>query len=157
MPFWVARNRQRKNAFAERAAAQQAETPAEVQTNEAARAELSAAAEAALRNTETQLSPQLEEFIAALPVTAAQSPEVEPEEPPAKRGRPRSAAVIERDAKVLAAVQAAEQVGVSRADLAELVGEVDHQVYTSLRRLQTDGKVESRQLPDIRTYRWYAL
>jgi biotin operon repressor len=88
----------------------------------------------------------------------ADEPEPEPEAEPeaSRRGRKPDPAVTERTAKVLAEVQKAGASGISKPKLAEVLEEKEQQVYTSLRALQKDGKVESKSLEGL-GYRWVAL
>ena len=72
------------------------------------------------------------------------------------RGRPPSSTVAERTACVLELIVEAGSEGISKPALAEAVGTKEANVYTSLRKLQGAGQVETRQLPD-KTYRWFAV
>ena len=168
MPFWVARNRQKPpedNAFAQRARRQRrgqtepeaapepvSEPEKTPEPSEVADAmpDLQALREAAEKaaavireKDEAKAEGKLDEFLA-----------VEPEKP--RRGRKPSPEVQARNARILEAVRNAEQVGISKPDLAKLLGEKEQQVYTSLRQLQTEGLVESKYLDGL-GYRWLAL
>ncbi len=58
------------------------------------------------------------------------------------RGRPRPDEVVQRDAAVLAALQAAGDAGLTRPKLAEATSLPGNQVYLSLYRLKRDGKAD---------------
>jgi len=181
MSFWVAKNRQKapeQNAFAERARRkrtrnpnpepeaapeavsepEKAPEPSEVADAMPDLQALREAAEkaAALVHAEEakavpfDRNPESEEYTQAPDIATV----VEPEK--GKRGRKPSPAVQERNARVLDAVRKAEQVGISKPALAELLEEKEQQVYTSLRQLQADGKVDVKHLDGI-GYRWLAL
>lgn len=175
MSFWVAKSRQKppeENAFAQRArrlrrghktepeaapepvsAPESTPEPSEVAD---AMPDLQALREAADKAAALVHS---EEAKAADELSALGQeiqPEPEPETGKAKRGRPQSAAVKERNARILEIVKKSEQVGISKPDIAELLGEKEQQVYTSLRQLQGEGLVESKYLDGL-GYRWLAL
>jgi multidrug efflux pump subunit AcrB len=173
MSFWVARSRQKppeENAFAQRAkrlrrgqkpepqaapepvsAPEKTPEPSEVAD---AMPDLQALREAAEKAAALVHS---EEAKAADELSAL-GQEIQPEtdQGKAKRGRPQSAAVKERNARILEIVKKSEQVGISKPDIAELLGEKEQQVYTSLRQLQAEGLVESKYLDGL-GYRWLAL
>lgn len=147
--MFVARNRQRppeENAFAKRA---------RTKREAAASAEAPAAPAVAVSGEVSELSVPAVEApadVAGAPVETTPTTEHS-----ARRGRPRSAAVEERNAKVLELVGGAQRDGIAKSDIAELLGEKEQQVYTSLRQLAQDGKVESRNVPEAGEYRWFAL
>lgn len=163
MAFWVARNRQKapeNNAFAERARRKRTRNPnpepeetapeavsAPDRTPEPVEVADSMPDLQALREAAQQVS----EMIHADRVAEATP---EPEAP--RRGRQPDPAVQERHARVLALVQEAGQEGTTKPKLAEDLEEKEQQVYTSLRALQKDGKVESKYLDGL-GYRWIAV
>lgn len=168
--MWVARNRQKApedNAFAQRArrkrgetkppaapsAPEPAPTPVEVAD---AMPDLQALREATLKAAAVPFdrNPESEEYTQAPDISAYAEEEATAER---KRGRPRPQAVIERDARVLQLVKDAEQVGISKPEIAALMDEKEQQVYTSLRQLQKEGHVENRYVTDIKAYRWFAV
>lgn len=177
MTFWVAKNRQKppaQNAFAERAKRnrqrggpakapaepQKAPEPSEVADSAPDLQALREAAEkaAALVHEEapgTGINPDPEETTAGVRTDTPED-ESEPEAEKPRRGRKPSAAVQARNARVLKLVQSAGTAGISKPDIAGELGEKEQQVYTSLRQLQGEGKVESKYLDGL-GYRWLAL
>jgi hypothetical protein len=87
-----------------------------------------------------------------------QAPDIATVEPAkGKRGRKPDPAVQERNARVLEAVVKAGPVGISKPDIAaQLNGEKEQQIYTSLQKLRDEGKVKSEYLDGL-GYRWLAL
>jgi hypothetical protein len=177
--FWVAKNRQKapeQNAFAERARRKRTRNPnpepvsepfsepeTTLEPSEVADAmpdlqALREAAEkaAALVHAEEakavpfDRNPESEEYTQAPDIATVPEPEK------GKRGRKPSPAVQERNARILEIVKNAEQVGISKPDIAAILEEKEQQVYTSLRQLQAEGKVESKYLDGL-GYRWLAL
>lgn len=179
MSFWVAKNRQKapeENAFAQRArrlrrgqkpepvaAPEPVSEPEKVpEPSEVADAmpDLQALREAAEKaaalvhaeEAKAWIAPDPEEVTAGVRVIGSEN--AEPEK--GKRGRKPSPEVQARNARVLDAVVKAEQVGISKPAIAELLGEKEQQVYTSLRQLQGDGKVDVKHV-DGTGYRWFAV
>lgn len=184
MPFWVATNRQKppeENAFAQRArrlrrgqkpepeavpepVSEPEKTPEPSEVADAM-PDLQALREAAdkaaalvhaeeVKAVPFDRNPESEEYTQA-PYISTVNPE--PEAGKAKRGRPQSAAVKKRNARILEIVKEAGASGISKPDItAKLEGEKEQQVYTSLRQLQGDGLVESKYLDGL-GYRWLAL
>lgn len=180
MSFWVAKNRQKapeENAFAQRARrlrrGQKSEPvaapepvsepektpePSEVADAMPDLQALREAAEkaAALVHAEEakavpfDRNPESEEYTQAPDIATVPEPEK------GKRGRKPSPEVQARNARVLDAVVKAEQVGISKPAIAELLGEKEQQVYTSLRQLQGDGKVDVKHVEGT-GYRWFAV
>lgn len=179
MSFWVARNRQKapeNNPFAKRAQRnrrrgappekapepvsepEKTPEPSEVADAMPDLQALREAAEkaAALVHAEEakavpfDRNPESEEYAQAPDISTVSEPEK------GKRGRKPSPAVQERNARVLDAVRKAEQVGISKPAIAELLEEKEQQVYTSLRQLQADGKVDVRHVEGT-GYRWFAV
>lgn len=179
MSFWVAKNRQKapeNNPFAQRArrnrrGAPEPEAAPEPVSEPQAVPEPSEVADAmpdlqALREAADKAAalvhaeeakavpfdrnPESEEYTQAPDIATVAEPEK------GKRGRKPSPAVQERNARILEIVKNAEQVGISKPDIAELLGEKEQQVYTSLRQLQGEGLVESKYLDGL-GYRWLAL
>lgn len=113
---------------------------------------LKAAAAEALKGSAVPFdrNPESEEY--------AQAPDIATVEPQkGKRGRKPDPAVQERNARVLEAVVKAGPVGISKPDIAaQLNGEKEQQVYTSLQKLRDEGKVKSEYLDGL-GYRWLAL
>jgi hypothetical protein len=168
MSFWVAKNRQKppeENAFAQRArrnrrgqeppqaapepVSEPEKTPEPSEVADAM-PDLQALREAAQKaaaviheKDEAKAEGKLDEFLA-----------VEPEKP--RRGRKPSPEVQARNARVLEIVKNAEQVGISKPDIAAIMEEKEQQVYTSLRQLQAEGLVESKYLDGL-GYRWLAV
>lgn len=171
MSFWVAKNRQKapeENAFAQRARrlrrGQKSEPVAapEPVSEPEKTPEPSEVADAmpdlqALREAAEKAAALVhaEEVKAADELTAL-GQEIQPEPEKGKRGRKPSPEVQARNARVLDAVVKAEQVGISKPAIAELLGEKEQQVYTSLRQLQGDGKVDVKHV-DGTGYRWFAV
>jgi len=167
--MYVATNRQKKNAFAKRADLQR---KAEEKPKAAPRATPTPVAEP---------KPDLEALKAAAALAAALihadapdeletsdeiqggsgtdlEPEAEAEaeaEPEPKRGRPMSAAVAKRNATILQLL-AENPEGLSKPQLATELREKEANVYTSLRRLQSDGKVRMENTEGTK-YLWYLV
>lgn len=173
MSFWVAKNRQKapeENAFAQRARRlRRGQKPEPVAAPEPVSEpektpEPSEVADAmpdlqALREAAEKAAALVhaEEAKAADELTAlGQEIQPEPEPEKGKRGRKPSPEVQARNARVLDAVVKAEQVGISKPAIAELLGEKEQQVYTSLRQLQGDGKVDVKHVEGT-GYRWFAV
>lgn len=182
MPFWVAKNRQKPpedNAFAQRARRQRGGQPdaAPEPVSEPEKApepsevadtmpDLQALREAARKaaalvheeEAKAWINPDPEEITAGVRVVAPTNAELEPEPETEKprRGRKPSPEVQARNARVLEIVKNAEQVGISKPDIAAILEEKEQQVYTSLRQLQAEGLVESKYLDGL-GYRWLAL
>lgn len=86
---------------------------------------------------------QIERGEAVIPLTESENKE--PTTAPAKgRGRPRPTEVKERDDKILAEIAGHE--GNTRAALEEALGMTQNEVYMSLFRLRTEGKIEKRRI-----------
>jgi len=180
--MWVATNRQKlKNAFAKRAELQRkaeekpkaapratptpvAEPKPDLEAMKAAAAEAAALVHAAapvdelterLRGKGTLEVPDslkvdgIEDHTEAL--HDALSAVVADPEP--KRGRPMSAAVAKRNATILQLL-AENPEGLSKPQLATELREKEANVYTSLRRLQSDGKVRMENVEGTK-YLWY--
>ena len=167
--MYVATNRQKKNAFAKRADLQR---KAEEKPKAAPRATPTPVAEP---------KPDLEALKAAAALAAALihadapdeletsdeiqggsgtdlEPEAEAEaeaEPEPKRGRPMSAAVAKRNATILQLL-AENPEGLSRAQLATELQAKEANVYSSLRKLQSDGKVRMENTEGTK-YLWYLV
>jgi len=178
MSFWVAKNRQKapeENAFAKRARRNRTrnpnpepETAPEPISEPETTPEPSAVADAmpdlqALREAAEKAAALIHadevkaaDELSALGQEIQGEPEPEPEPETSRRGRKPDPAVAERTAKILEEVRQAGASGISKPDLAEKVQEKEQQVYTSLRQLQKDGKVESKYLDGL-GYRWVAL
>jgi hypothetical protein len=75
--------------------------------------------------------------------------------PEPKRGRPMSAAVAKRNATILQLL-AENPEGLSKPQLATELREKEANVYTSLRRLQSDGKVRTENTEGTK-YLWYLV
>jgi hypothetical protein len=75
--------------------------------------------------------------------------------PEPKRGRPMSAAVAKRNATILQLL-AENPEGLSKPQLATELQEKEANVYTSLRRLQSDGKVRMENTEGTK-YLWYLV
>ena len=170
--FFVATNRQKPavNHFAERAARQReaeeaakakaakptAPTPAAAPQPDLEALKAAAAEAAALVHADS--SPVLESAPLEL-LTEPEfpsGPESEPEEKPepeTKRGRPMSAAVMKRNATILQLL-AENPEGLSKPQLASELKEKEANVYSSLRKLQSDGKVRMENVEGTK-YLWY--
>lgn len=185
MTFWVAKSRQKppeENAFAQRARRlrrgqkpepeaapepiSEPETVPEPSEVADAMPDLQALREAAdkaaalvhaeeAKAVPFDRNPESEEYTQA-PDISTVNPSGPSDLEKGKRGRKPSPAVQARKTKILDAVRKAEQVGISKPALAELLGEKEQQVYTSLRQLQADGKVDVRHMEGL-GYRWFAL
>lgn len=111
-------------------------------------------------------NPESEEYVQAPDIASVQAADElsalgreiqgSPEPEKSRRGRQPSPEVQARHARVLEAVRNAEQVGIAKPAIAELLEEKEDQVYTSLRKLQGDGLVESKYLDGL-GYRWLSL
>lgn len=183
--MYVATNRQKKNAFEKRAEMQRkaaepapkaapratptpvAEPKPDLEAMKAAAAEAAALVHAAapvdelterLRGKGTLEIPDslmvdgIEEHTEALEAAVA---EVVAEPEQAKRGRPMSAAVAKRNATILQLL-AENPEGLSKTQLATELQEKEANVYTSLRRLQSDGKVRTENNEGTK-YLWYLI
>jgi hypothetical protein len=183
--MWIATNRQKKNAFAKRAdmkrkAEEPPAKPAPVATPtpvagpkpdlEAMKAAAAEAAALVHANTpadelteriqgsgtleipDSLMVDGIEEHTEALDAIVSEAV-ADPEQ--IKRGRPMSAAVAKRNASILQLL-AENPEGLSRAQLAEEVKEKEANVYTSLRRLQSDGKVRVENTEGTK-YLWYLV
>ena len=170
--MYVATNRQKpKNAFAQRADMQRkaeekpkaapratptpvAEPKPDLEAMKAAAAEA-----AALVHAAAPIEPDpsaLDTFIAEIdPASVEGSREGPAEEPEPKRGRPMSAAVAKRNATILQLL-AENPEGLSKPQLASELKEKEANVYTSLRRLQSDGKVRMVNTEGTK-YLWYLV
>jgi hypothetical protein len=78
---------------------------------------------------------------------------VEPEKPSRGRGRPKSTEVKERDDRVYDAVSV--EPGRTRAELEEKLNLPGNDVYMSLFRLRSSGRIERRR--EGGAHKWYAL
>jgi hypothetical protein len=175
--FFVATNRQKPpvNHFAERAARQRAaeeaakakaakpigpapaaEPKPNLEALKAAAAEAAALVHAPETVTVDELPAELD------PQNGVPLPEYDPKnseqtsegaEP--KRGRPLSAAVVKRNATILQLL-AENPEGLSKPQLASELKEKEANVYTSLRRLQSDGKVRMENTEGTK-YLWYLV
>jgi hypothetical protein len=81
------------------------------------------------------------------------SEQVDADKPAKGRGRPRVAEVKERDDRVLDAI--AVEPGHTRASLEEALGMTQNEVYMSLFRLRTAGKIEKRRIDG--KHAWFAV
>jgi hypothetical protein len=169
--MYVATNRQKKNAFEKRAEMQRkaAEpapkaapraTPTPVAEPKPDLEAMKAAAAEAAALVHADSSPMLE----SAPLELFAEPEFpsKPEsvqefvaEPEPKRGRPMSAAVAKRNATILQLL-AENPEGLSKPQLATELQEKEANVYTSLRRLQSDGKVRMENTEGTK-YLWYLV
>jgi hypothetical protein len=172
--MYVATNRQKpKNAFAERAEMQR---KAEEKAKPAPRAtptpvaepkpdleamKAAAAEAAALVHADAPADPepaQLDTFIAEIDPASVEGSREEPVEDPEqepKRGRPMSAAVAKRNATILQLL-AENPEGLSKPQLASELKEKEANVYSSLRKLQSDGKVRTENTEGTK-YLWYLV
>lgn len=163
MTFWVAKNRQKppeENAFAQRARRLRRGQKPEP---EAAPAPVSQPESTPGPSEVADAMPDLEALREAAQKAAElihaeeQEPQSDPEPEKGRRGRKPSPAVQARNARILDIVQKAGTTGISKPDIAKaLDGEKELQVYTSLRQLQGEGKVESKYLDGL-GYRWIAV
>ena len=175
--MYVATNRQKKNAFEKRAEMQRkvaepapkaapratptpvAEPKPDLEAMKAAAAEAAALVHAAAP-IETATS-ALDTFIAEIDpasVEGSREDSMVPEyvsEPEPKRGRPMSAAVAKRNATILQLLAESPE-GLSKPQLATELQEKEANVYTSLRRLQSDGKVRMENIEGTK-YLWYLV
>jgi hypothetical protein len=169
--MYVATNRQKKNAFEKRAEMQRkaAEpapkaapraTPTPVAEPKPDLAAMkAAAAEAASLIHAVELGPgpeslTLDDLIEETE-DAGPGHDAEVEQPEPKRGRPMSAAVAKRNATILQLL-AENPEGLSKPQLASELKEKEANVYTSLRRLQSDGKVRMENTEGTK-YLWYLV
>jgi len=180
MTFWVAKNRQKppaENAFAQRAQrnrergkapepVSEPETmpePSEVADRMPDLQALREAAASAAALIHDDRDPASGQFVQdpqkAADELSALGQEIQPEPEPEKgrRGRKPSPEVQARNARILEIVTKAGPAGISKPDIAEALEpkEKEQQVYTSLRQLQGEGKVESKYLDGL-GYRWIA-
>lgn len=176
--MYVATNRQKpKNAFAERAEMQRkaeekakpasratptpvAEPKPDIEAMKAAAAEAAALIHVGDTETMTADFEAETEYALADPERAADLRDVvtetEPEpEPEPKRGRPMSAAVMKRNATILQLL-AENPEGLSKPQLASELKEKEANVYSSLRKLQSDGKVRTENTEGTK-YLWYLV
>ena len=167
--MYVATNRQKKNAFAKRADLQR---KAEEKPKAAPRAtptpvaepkpdlealKTAAALAAALIHADAPDELETSDEIQGgsgtdLELEAEAEAEAEPEP---KRGRPMSAAVAKRNATILQLL-AENPEGLSRAALATELQAKEANVYSSLRKLQSDGKVRMENIEGTK-YLWYLV
>jgi len=172
--MYVATNRQKKNAFEKRAEMQRkaaepapksapratptpvAEPKPDLEAMKAAAAEAAALVHAG--DPETMVADFEAETAFALEdperAAALRAAVIEPEPEP-KRGRPMSAAVAKRNATILQLL-AENPEGLSKPQLATELKEKEANVYTSLRRLQSDGKVRTENTEGTK-YLWYLV
>jgi hypothetical protein len=168
---YVATNRQKKNAFEKRAEMQRkaaepaqktapratptpvAEPKPDLEAMKAAAAEAAALVHA---STPVEAEPLTFEKLldAAVENGAGPGHDAEVETEP-KRGRPMSAAVAKRNATILQLL-AENPEGLSKPQLATELREKEANVYTSLRRLQSDGKVRTENTEGTK-YLWYLV
>jgi hypothetical protein len=155
--MYVATNRQKKNAFEKRAEMQR---KAEEKPKAAPRATPTPVAEPKpdLEAMKAAAAEAAALVHAAAPVEEATPDEIEAEpepepEPEPKRGRPMSAAVTKRNATILQLL-AENPEGLSKPQLATELQEKEANVYTSLRKLQSDGKVRMENTEGTK-YLWY--
>jgi hypothetical protein len=167
--MYVATNRQKKNAFEKRAEMQRkaaepapkaapratptpvAEPKPDLKAMKAAAAEAAALVHAATPEPD-YTSEEETAAILSDPETMAAIAEAEAEP---KRGRPMSAAVAKRNATILQLL-AENPEGLSKPQLATELREKEANVYTSLRRLQSDGKVRMENTEGTK-YLWYLV
>jgi len=164
--MYVATNRQKKNAFAKRADLQRkaeekpkaapratptpvAEPKPDLDAMKAAAAEAAALVHAAEPESYDKAVDEIVELASA----DVENPNVLDGEP--KRGRPMSAAVAKRNATILQLL-AENPEGLSKPQLASELKEKEANVYTSLRRLQSDGKVRMENIEGTK-YLWYLV
>jgi hypothetical protein len=177
--MYVATNRQKKNAFAKRADMQRqveekakptpratptpvAEPKPDIEAMKAAAAEAAALIHVGDTETMTADFEAETEYALADPERAAAlrdavtatEPEPEPDPEP-KRGRPMSAAVAKRNATILQLL-AENPEGLSKPQLASELKEKEANVYSSLRKLQSDGKVRTENTEGTK-YLWYLV
>jgi hypothetical protein len=167
--MYVATNRQKKNAFEKRAEMQRkaaepapksapraTPTPvAEPKPDLAAMKAAAAEAAALIHADASEPEYTAEEETAAIladseTMDAIAEAEAEPEP---KRGRPMSAAVAKRNATILQLL-AENPEGLSKPQLATELQEKEANVYSSLRKLQSDGKVRMENTEGTK-YLWY--
>jgi hypothetical protein len=168
---YVATNRQKKNAFEKRAEMQRkaaepaqktapratptpvAEPKPDLEAMKAAAAEAAALVHAA---APVEDEPLTFETLIDMAVENGAGPghDAEVETEP-KRGRPMSAAVAKRNATILQLL-AENPEGLSKPQLASELKEKEANVYTSLRRLQSDGKVRMENTEGTK-YLWYLV
>jgi hypothetical protein len=172
--MYVATNRQKKNAFEKRAEMQRkaaepapkaapratptpvAEPKPDLEAMKAAAAEAAALVHASAPEPVTELPVELDPTSGTpLPEFDPASPEQVSEAIEPKRGRPMSAAVAKRNATILQLL-AENPEGLSKPQLATELREKEANVYTSLRRLQSDGKVRMENTEGTK-YLWYLV
>lgn len=169
--MYVATNRQKKNAFEKRAEMQRkaaepepkaapratptpvAEPKPDLEAMKAAAAEAAALVHAAAPVDDEPLTFEklLDESVKN---GAGPGHDAEVETEP-KRGRPMSAAVAKRNATIMQLL-AENPEGLSKPQLATELQEKEANVYTSLRRLQSDGKVRMENTEGTK-YLWYLV
>lgn len=175
--MYVATNRQKKNAFEKRAEMQRkaaepapkaapratptpvAEPKPDLEAMKAAAAEAAALVHASAPSMEAGgvvaqgVEPEesvIEQGEHIVPLDDGAPAGTEP-----KRGRPMSAAVAKRNATILQLL-AENPEGLSKPQLATELQEKEANVYTSLRRLQSDGKVRMENTEGTK-YLWYLV
>jgi hypothetical protein len=165
---YVATNRQKKNAFAKRADMQRkaeekakpepraTPTPVagpkpDLEAMRAAAAEAAALVHAATPEPEYTAEEETAAILAD-PETMAAIADAEAEP---KRGRKPSPAVKQRLATILQLL-AENPEGLSKPQLASELKEKEANVYTSLRKLQSDGKVRMENIEGTK-YLWYLV
>lgn len=183
--MYVATNRQKKNAFEKRAEMQRkaaepapksapratptpvAEPKPDLEAMKAAAAEAAALVHAnthadelterlqgagTLEIPDSLMVDGIEEHAEALDAIVSEAV-AEPEQ--TKRGRPMSAAVAKRNATILQLL-AENPEGLSKTQLATELQEKEANVYSSLRKLQSDGKVRMENVEGTK-YLWYLV
>jgi len=173
--FFVATNRQKPavNHFAERAARQReaeeaakakaakpsapapvAQPQPDLEALKAAAAEAAALVHATETVTVDELPAELDpQNGVPLPEYDPANPEQTSEGTEPRRGRPMSAAVMKRNATILQLL-AENPEGLSKPQLASELKEKEANVYSSLRKLQSDGKVRMENVEGTK-YLWY--
>ena len=151
--FYVATNRQRPpedNAFARRARSKRREPEPEPVK------EVTPLVDSAPVGEVLPLAEAKAQVLLAAAAAEVSVSESEPDPEPKRGGRVKSQATIDREAKVLMVVRNAEQVGVTKADLAALVEATPQQVNAALQALASEGKVRSAPKPDSKALLWFA-
>ena len=169
--MYVATNRQKKNAFEKRAEMQRkaaepapkaapratptpvAEPKPDLEAMKAAAAEAAALVHAPDTEVPVIDASMTDDGIVELASAEHENPKAIDGEP--KRGRPMSAAVAKRNATILQLL-AENPEGLSKPQLATELQEKEANVYTSLRRLQSDGKVRMENVEGTK-YLWYLV
>jgi len=169
--MYVATNRQKpKNAFTDRAvkkreaetaaakpAARATPTPVAEPKPDLEAMKAAAAEAAALVHATTAAEPEPLTLDTLIEEAGDAGPghDAEVEQPEPRRGRPMSAAVAKRNATILQLL-AENPEGLSKPQLATELREKEANVYTSLRRLQSDGKVRTENTEGTK-YLWYLV